>query len=65
MRWVYALLKEQTTVMAMLDQRHAGLLKLLKDSNTYTLDSIGKHNIVIVYLLKGKIGISLVVTITT
>ncbi|KAG4256535.1 hypothetical protein FPRO03_14024 [Fusarium proliferatum] len=41
---------------AMLDQRHADLLKPPNDPNTYTLGSIGKHNIVIACLPKGKIG---------
>ncbi|SPJ79524.1 uncharacterized protein FTOL_07915 [Fusarium torulosum] len=54
--WVCALPKEQTAAIAMLDQRHAGLPKPSKDPNTYTLGSIGRHNIVIVCLPKGRIG---------
>ncbi|RYP51792.1 hypothetical protein DL768_002939 [Monosporascus sp. mg162] len=54
--WVCALPKEQTAATAMLDQRHADLPKPSNDPNTYTLGSIGKHNIVIVCLPKGKIG---------
>jgi nucleoside phosphorylase len=40
----------------MLDQRHSDLLKPPHDPNTYTLGSIGKHNIVIACLPKGKVG---------
>ncbi|KAI1774165.1 purine and uridine phosphorylase [Hypoxylon cercidicola] len=54
--WVCALPKEQTAATAMLDQRHADLPKPPNDHNTYTLGSIGKHNIVIACLPKGKIG---------
>ncbi|KAH7109236.1 hypothetical protein B0J13DRAFT_463009 [Dactylonectria estremocensis] len=54
--WVCALSKEQTAATAMLDQRHADLPKPPNDPNTYTLGSIGKHNIVIACLPKGKIG---------
>ncbi|RYP20247.1 hypothetical protein DL765_002921 [Monosporascus sp. GIB2] len=54
--WVCALPKEQTAATAMLDQRHADLPKPSNDPNTYTLGSIGKHNIVIACLPKGKIG---------
>ncbi|KAK4085523.1 uncharacterized protein Triagg1_513 [Trichoderma aggressivum f. europaeum] len=54
--WVCALPKEQTAATAMLDQRHGDLPKPANDSNTYTLGSIGKHNIVIACLPKGHIG---------
>ncbi|RYP62353.1 hypothetical protein DL771_009766 [Monosporascus sp. 5C6A] len=54
--WVCALPKEQTAATAMLDQRHADLPKPSNDPNTYTLGSIGRHNIVITCLPKGKIG---------
>ncbi|RYP18976.1 hypothetical protein DL767_009724 [Monosporascus sp. MG133] len=54
--WVCALSKEQTAATAMLDQRHPNLPKPSSDPNTYTLGSIGKHNIVIACLPKGKIG---------
>ncbi|OPB46716.1 hypothetical protein A0O28_0068400 [Trichoderma guizhouense] len=40
----------------MLDQRHGDLPKPANDSNTYTLGSIGKHNVVIACLPKGHIG---------
>jgi len=40
----------------MLDRRHADLLKPPNDHNTYTLGSVGKHNIVIACLPKGKVG---------
>jgi nucleoside phosphorylase len=54
--WVCALPKEQTAAIAMLDQRHASLPKRPNDPNTYTLGSIGDHNIVIACLSKGQIG---------
>ncbi|RYP64225.1 hypothetical protein DL770_009235 [Monosporascus sp. CRB-9-2] len=61
--WVCALPKEQTAATAMLDQRHADLPKPSNDPNTYTLGSIGKHNIVITCLPKGKIGNSSAATV--
>ncbi|KAI0121191.1 nucleoside phosphorylase, partial [Xylariales sp. AK1849] len=54
--WVCALPKELTAATAMLDQTHAELPKPKNDYNTYTLGSIGNHNIVIACLPKGKIG---------
>ncbi|KAI9781186.1 MAG: hypothetical protein M1839_006294 [Geoglossum umbratile] len=63
--WVCALPKEQTAATAMLDGRHADLPKPSKDPNTYTLGSIGKHNIVIACLPKGKIGTSSAATVAT
>jgi nucleoside phosphorylase len=63
--WVCALPKEQTAATAMLDQRHADLLKPANDSNTYTLGSIGKHNIVIACLPKGQIGNNSAATVAT
>jgi nucleoside phosphorylase len=61
--WVCALPKEQTAATAMLDQRHADLLKPPNDPNTYTLGSVGKHNIVIACLPKGKVGTNPAVTV--
>ncbi|KAI9765366.1 MAG: hypothetical protein M1840_007446 [Geoglossum simile] len=63
--WVCALPKEQTAATAMLDQRHADLPKPSNDPNIYTLGSIGKHNIVIACLPKGKIGTSSAATVAT
>ncbi|ETS82755.1 hypothetical protein PFICI_04631 [Pestalotiopsis fici W106-1] len=54
--WVCALPKEQTAATAMLDERHPNLPKPPNDPNTYTLGSIGDHNIVIACLPKGKVG---------
>jgi nucleoside phosphorylase len=54
--WVCALPKEQTAATAMLDKRHTSLQKPAIDPNTYTLGSIGDHNVVITCLPKGKIG---------
>ncbi|KAH8665584.1 ankyrin repeat protein [Ilyonectria robusta] len=54
--WVCALPKEQTAATAMLDQRHANLPKPPSDQNAYTLGSVGKHNVVIACLPKGKVG---------
>src|SRR5271170_6672815 len=63
--WVCALPKEQAAATAMLDQRHDRLPKPPNDHNTYTLGSIGKHDIVIVCLPKGKLGTSLAATVAT
>ncbi|RYP49030.1 hypothetical protein DL768_005170 [Monosporascus sp. mg162] len=49
----------------MLDQVHADLQKPPNDPNAYTFGSIGKHNIVIACLPKGKIGTNSAATITT
>jgi nucleoside phosphorylase len=63
--WVCALPKEQTAAIAMLDQIHADLPKPPTDHNIYTLGSIGKHNIVIACLPKGKIGTNSAATVAT
>ncbi|KAL6406233.1 hypothetical protein AUP68_10402 [Ilyonectria robusta] len=63
--WVCALPKEQTTATAMLDQRHADLPKPPNDPNTYTLGSVGKHNVVIACLPKGTIGTSSAATVAS
>ncbi|OPB40202.1 ankyrin repeat protein [Trichoderma guizhouense] len=63
--WVCALSKEQTAATAMLDERHDDLVKPLNDPNTYTLGSIGKHNIVIACLPQGEIGTSSAATFAT
>ncbi|KAF3062635.1 putative ankyrin repeat protein [Trichoderma lentiforme] len=63
--WVCALSKEQTAATAMLDERHDDLLKPPNDPNTYTLGSIGKHNIVIACLPQGEIGTSSAATFAT
>ncbi|WJG36079.1 nucleoside phosphorylase domain-containing protein [Fusarium oxysporum Fo47] len=54
--WVCGLSKEQTAATAMLDHRHPGLPKQPNDPNTYTLGSVGRHNVVIACLPKGKVG---------
>ncbi|KAI0531849.1 hypothetical protein GGR58DRAFT_210281 [Xylaria digitata] len=54
--WLCALPKEQTAATVMLDQIYPVLPKPPNDPNTYTLGSIGKHNIAIACLPKGKIG---------
>jgi nucleoside phosphorylase len=54
--WICALPKEQTAATAMLDQIHGDLPKPLNDHNTYTLGSVGKHNVVVACLPKGKLG---------
>ncbi|CZR65340.1 related to nucleoside phosphorylase [Phialocephala subalpina] len=62
--WVCALPKEQTAATAMLDEIHADLpTKPPNDTNAYTLGSIGKHNIVIACLPKGKLGTSSAATV--
>ncbi|GAB1199341.1 hypothetical protein APSETT444_008687 [Aspergillus pseudonomiae] len=52
--WICALPKEQTAAMAMLDKKHLDLPQPSNDHNIYTLGSIGKHNIVIACLPKGR-----------
>ncbi len=55
--WVCSLPKEQTAAVAMLDQIHPDLdNQSSHDDNTYTLGSMGKHNIVIACLPKGRYG---------
>ncbi len=54
--WVCALPKEQTAATAMLDRRHPDLPKPPNDPNTYTLGAVGRHNLVIACLPKGKVG---------
>lgn len=54
--WICALPKEQTVAKAMLDKIHPDLPKPANDKNTYTLGSIGRHNIVIACLPKRQIG---------
>lgn len=63
--WVCALSKEQTAATAMLDQRHADLSKQSNDPNTYTLGSVGKHNVVIACLPKGQVATNLAATVAT
>lgn len=54
--WICALPKEQAAATFMLDERHADLPNPRNDHNSYTLGSIGKHNVVIACLPKGRIG---------
>lgn len=54
--WICALPKERAAAMAILDQRHRDLVKPEGDKNAYTLGSIGKHNVVIACLPKGRYG---------
>lgn len=63
--WVCALPKEQTAATAMLDQWHADPLKPPNDPNTYTLGSVGKHNVVIACLPKGQVGTNSAATIAS
>lgn len=54
--WICALPRELTAATAMLDEIHPDLPKPPDDTNTYTLGSIGQHNIVIACLTKGRYG---------
>ncbi|KAI1299150.1 purine and uridine phosphorylase [Xylaria venustula] len=64
--WVCALPIEQTAAIAMLDQEHDHLPQPPpNDHNTYTLGSIGSHNIVVACLPKGKIGTISAATVAT
>jgi nucleoside phosphorylase len=55
--------KEQTAATAMLDHRHADLPKPPNDHNTYTLGSVGMHNVVIACLPKGQVGTNQAATV--
>ncbi|KAL7791573.1 ankyrin repeat-containing domain protein [Trichoderma ceciliae] len=61
--WICALPKEQSAATAMLDKRHPNLSKPLNDTNTYTLGSIGPHNVVIACLPKGQYGTNSAATV--
>lgn len=63
--WICAIPEEQTAAVAMLDERHTALPKLLNDQNVYTLGSIDHHNIVITCLPKGKPGTISAATVVT
>ena len=54
--WVCALTKELVAATTMLDKQHPDLPKPASDHNTYTLGSIGGHNVVIACLPEGDIG---------
>ncbi|CAI6334754.1 unnamed protein product [Periconia digitata] len=63
--WICALAKEQTAATVMLDDIHPDLAKPPQDDNTYTLGSIGGHNIVIACLPMGKYGTVSAATVAT
>lgn len=54
--WVCALPKEMAAATAMLDCKHGALSGAETDKNTYTLGSIGAHNIVVACLPSGHYG---------
>jgi nucleoside phosphorylase len=56
--WVCALPKELTAAMAMLDGLHPPLPQPPYDDNSYTLGSVGDHNVVIACLPNGQTGSS-------
>jgi nucleoside phosphorylase len=63
--WVCALSKEGTAARAMLEVERPKLIKPMGDPNGYRFGSIGKHNIVIGTLPKGKIGTNPAATVAT
>ncbi|KAM0522618.1 hypothetical protein ACHAPE_002211 [Trichoderma viride] len=63
--WVCALPKEQTAAIAMLDESHAAVQKPANDPNSYSLGSIGEHNVVIACLPKGQTGNYSAATVAT
>lgn len=63
--WVCALPKEQTAAIAMLDESHASVQKPANDPNSYSLGSIGEHNVVIACLPKGQTGNYSAATVAT
>lgn len=60
-----ALPKEQIAATAMLDQEYPDLPTPSNDPNAYTFGSMGKHNIVIACLPKGKVGTNAAATFAT
>jgi hypothetical protein len=63
--WICALYIEQAAAAAMLDEWHSSLPNPPHDSNTYTLGSIGMHNIVIVCLPQGRYGTNAAANVVT
>ncbi|KAF2190711.1 hypothetical protein K469DRAFT_447517, partial [Zopfia rhizophila CBS 207.26] len=55
--WVYALPVELAAAQEMLDDEHEELPQDSLDPNLYTLGRIGTHNVVLVCLPAGHIGI--------
>jgi hypothetical protein len=54
--WICALPKEMAAAQATLDEKHPPLLHERSDPNTYTLDRIGSHNVVLACLPTWLIG---------
>ncbi|KAK6337064.1 hypothetical protein TWF718_009850 [Orbilia javanica] len=54
--WICALHMEMAAAQAMLDEVHDGVATYPNDSNTYTLGSIGRHNVVIAPLPNAQYG---------
>ncbi|CVL02202.1 uncharacterized protein FMAN_08278 [Fusarium mangiferae] len=54
--WICALPTEQTAAILMLDKEHSSLPSQCEDPNTYTLGSVGNHNVVIACLPLGQTG---------
>jgi nucleoside phosphorylase len=54
--WICALPIEMAAAQAMLDKLHPGMPKDPKDTNTYALGSIGRHNVAIACLPAGGYG---------
>ncbi|KAK6513065.1 hypothetical protein TWF506_009228 [Arthrobotrys conoides] len=54
--WICALHIERAAAQAMLDEVHSAVRTYANDSNTYTLGSIGPHNVVIACLPNAQYG---------
>ncbi|KAK4155941.1 hypothetical protein C8A00DRAFT_41494 [Chaetomidium leptoderma] len=63
--WVSTLPLELAAATAMLEERHVSLSTPPSDTNTYTLGSIGGHNIAIACLPMGKTGNNPAATVAT
>lgn len=63
--WVCALHLEMAAAHAMLDHIHGNLPRAPNDPNTYTLGSIGPHNIVITCLPSGYYGLNNAATVAS
>lgn len=63
--WVCALPIELTAAQEMLDKEHDDLPQDSHDANTYTLGSIGEHNVVIACLPAGQTGTNSAAAVAT
>lgn len=63
--WICALPAELTAAICVLDHVHPALSQNPQDSNSYTLGSIGGHNVVLVCLPAGQLGTNSAATVAS